>query len=375
MLRKGRAIPSIGKALRRLRSLREAIPRVWFLAEHGVGQKLESLPPPTDFPGLILYHEIDSGNGAQRLFSYWETEGDFDANRSDLERRLGATRLTRHGFLRRLALKKQPFWGKPYTVLLHVVAILGALSALEKHYAWLFETPAVVLEMPGDDPLNLPENRRLRADLIIKNARASVETEARISAANLMTPDGQTAQELNVQQGPHSILAGEVLGLPMVGGRLPRGVYKLDVQVAARAGLLREEKVFSLEREVRFWSNKPQCRFLTWGTSGKRNLLKGVMHVGQDYPGGLTCLATLEREGAMKFEYLDFPDVTDWDEEHDGAPGQEVARLRWLTGNLQKFSEIRFGVYLGGSPRVDWADVLKGAKIACDRPLESEARR
>ena len=375
MIRMDKAIPSIRKTLRRLLSLREAIPKVWFLVEHEIQRDPVSLPPPKDFPGLIFYHEIDAGSGTLRLLSYWETEGDFDANRSELERRLGASQLTRRGFLRRLTLKRQSLWDKPYTVLLHVVAVLGALSALEKHYAWLFETPAVVLELPGDDPLNLPENKRLTANLIIKNARASVETEARVSAANLMTPDGQTAQELDVQRGIHSILAGEALGLPMVGRGSPRGVYKLDVKVAARAGLLRGEREYSLEREVRFWSNKPQCRFVSWNTAGRRNLLRGVVYVGQDYPGGLTCLATLEREGAMKFEYLDFPDVTDWEEEHNGEPGQEVARLRWFTGNLQRFSEVRFGVYLGGTPQVNWNDVLKRVKIACDKPLGSEARR
>lgn len=139
---------------------------VWFAAEFEVlDQRIQENPPDVAaFPGLILYYYRDHGDLPLKVVSYWASRSDFVASRRPFQWKLGLSSPEPKGNVQTSVFRRKSFWKRItlYGILLHTVAVLGALAALEKHYAWLFEAPNLAVDLEGSNTYNIEKGASLR---------------------------------------------------------------------------------------------------------------------------------------------------------------------------------------------------------------------
>lgn len=340
--------------------------RIWFIAEHEIPtpQPIEP-PPPRDLPGLIFYHQIDSHNGVGTFISYWETRGDFEASRRPLEERLGAAKLRRARWVRGLAVQREHFWKRftLYSVLLHIVAVLGALAALEKHYDWLLEKPMIAIDVEGGAPINLAQGSRLSTSMILINQRATVPAEVSALEAILVGPHGST---LVLADGSYSIRERDQLELPIRTGPLESGRYQLAIRGRGRAGRLRGWQPLLLHRGILVWRKSPWIEVAADHTTPSGGRLRGLLHLGEDAPNGLDCQATLMEEPSLRFGPIQFSGVTNWPDPEPSSEGS-VSIQTWITPSLQGFSVTPFSLYFEGQPSRGWSRLPEHVAIECSK--------
>lgn len=310
-------------------------------------QKVEP-PQARELPGVIFYHYLDPNGGTNSFISYWESREDFEASRVPLEERLGAAKLHRAAWVRRLDVQKEPLWKRftAYSVLLHVVAVLGALSALEKHYDWLLEAPRISLDLKENEPINLPQGAPLSTSLVLTNQRATVAADisaldARLVGLNRLYPI--------LAGGSYSIRERDSMEIALRTQSLAPGRYQLEVEGQSRSGRLRGWKPFSLKRGIRVWHKAPRVELAFGPNHPSPSKVKALLHIGEDAPEGLDCQATLMGKASLRFGPIEFPGLTNWPDPDVSRDGSVSIQL-WTTPPLRRFSVIPFFLYLDGQP-------------------------
>ena len=204
------------KSLRsRIHALLHGAPRVWFVAEYQISATEKAVPPAAkELPGMVFHHQLDPEPEGIRFISYWESREAFEACRTPLEQKLGAAKLFRAAWVRRVSSQGEPFWKRitPYGVLVHVVAVLGILTALEDYQAWLFEVPMVTLEVQATEPIQLLAGSSLDNYLFLTNQRANATARISDLRAKIVGPSG--SQRLPLDSSPNLGKSGS-LKLPL----------------------------------------------------------------------------------------------------------------------------------------------------------------
>lgn len=351
---------------RRLHSRSSGTPRVWFVAEYQLPSAGLAEPPlAADFPRLIFHHQLDPAGDGACFVSYWESREDFEASQAPLERHLGDAPLQRAAWVRRMSVERKPLWKRvtAYGVLVHIVAILGALSALEDYQAWLFEKPMIALDLELSEPINVISGSPLETSLLLTNQRANAS--ARVSGLNAQLSRSRQSDSIPLERS-HFLAKAGILKLPIRTRALTdTGPYRLVVAGRGRSGLLWGSKPLTLKRVVNVWSQRPQIKLslVPDSNNSSRAELKGLLHVGGEAPAGLDCLVTLKepslRIGPMEFRGMGSPPepIISW----DGL----VSTQSWTTPPLPGFSNRDFSLYIEGQPANEWVQVLENIEAEC----------
>jgi hypothetical protein len=324
---------------------------------------------------LIFYHELDALDGNTGIVSYWESRADFDASRRPFEESCGVKRLVRESYLRRPRLPKVAFWRRfsAYEVVLHVVAFLGALAALEKHYDWLFQEPRVILQVGEGDsslPIEILEGKSLRTTLHATNGSATVAAEVSLVGADLIGTNGSIP--LRYWTDFSSLKEKETDSVPFSTPTLKQGSYRAVVKGEASAGLLRGSNSITSERRISVWSQKPTIDLRRLDRVGPtRANFQAVVNVGEAAEAGLDCEARYGGEPNVKFGPVNFPGVENWPHQVPSNSGT-VWTQSWTTPKVDQFSHIRFGIVFDGVPLDGWRRFNKRLHVVCGRRKQKE---
>jgi hypothetical protein len=350
----------------RIHALLRGAPRVWFVAEYQVqAAEMVTPPPANELPGLVFYHQLDPDPEGIRFISYWESREEFEACRNPLERQIGAPKLLRAAWVRQITAQRKPFWKRVtlYGVLVHSIAVLGILTALEEYQVWLFEVPMVTLEVQAAEPSQLLEGSPLTTHLLLINQRANATARISNLRARLIGPSW--SERLHLDSSPN-LGKGGSLSLPLWTRPLRPGLYCLEVDGKSRSGLLVGQKTLHLRRQLRVWGRKPEVEISLINDRPLRSELRGLLRVGEEAPSGLDCFATVVKEPSLRFGPMEFRGMTDWPEPTVSRDGS-VSNQSWSTPPIRAFSEVPFSLFLEGRPAAGWAFVTKRITVECTR--------
>jgi hypothetical protein len=347
-------------------------PKAWYLTEYATDTTaLGRTEPPSasELPGTIFHHHLDPDSSGGHFISYWESREDFEANRLPLEGWLGVATLQRAGWVRRISVESKPFWKRTtlyYGLLLHIVAVLGALVALEDYKAWLFEEPMIALDVEAIEPINLTEGSPFYTHLLLINQRANVAAKISDLRAQLKSP----ARPGFIPLGHSHELGKEgSLRIPIRTQALGAGLYQLEVQGRGRSGLLGGWEPLQLSRDVKVWSLSPQIELSLVPDSPSRAELKGVLHLGEDAPNGLDCFVNLVREPSLRFGPMEFRGVTNWPDP-TVSDDRSVSHQSWTTPPLHAFSNIKFSLFIEGQPSGGWEQTAGKVTSECHKSIK-----
>ena len=342
---------------------------IWYVAEFDVpaGTPPGDRPSPADFPGLLFYYYRDNDGEPLRLVSYWASRADFDASRRRLQWKLGLELPVTRGYAQELTFQRKPLWKRvtAYGLLLHLVAVLGALAALEKHYSWLFEAPMLTIDVGGSDPIDIAEGETLAQSVEIANRSRSVQAMV-VSAGATVTPEaGGQPTPLPSLRLPPPVQEGkeETIRVPIP--RIPAGRYRLAVEVKAGAGHLRRARSFPETRPLKVWIPEPVARITDVEQNPNGAWLYAELELGKDAPRGVTCQVRIFSEPAVVIGPLAVTSAKEGSPVHDRTPGLEVSSKSWTTPPLARFRTYPLKLALKGMPRAGWDELAARSKIAC----------
>lgn len=355
--------PDLGK-------LRRQHPGAWYFAEHSLAASAERTPPDlAKHDGLLFCHVAPAAAGGWRLLTYWESRERFDAAATELIASSKLSGLVAAGFLHRPVFRKTPLWRRltPATLLLQVVAILGAFAALETHGSWLFEPPELEAAIEGA-PVNAiagePVDFEARLFSLCRRERLGL----REVAAWLDAPsrNGADRRELEVSRSAATIGQGQAVSVRLTSQPLAPGFYPIVTSVRATAGVLRRPRTFlDQPGEVKVWRREAHLVSLEprAGAADRLAWLDGTFEVGRPMPAGVECQLTLETD-RVRFGMLRFPGLVDSRKVH--RPELRLAQLWWQLGGQEEFYRARFEVSLETDhDGADWSRVASRIEALC----------
>ncbi len=350
----------------------------WFLVEYGAGPKPE-LPSAKDFhryPGLVMLCLLDGSDrqAGTRVGTFWASKQDFQASRRELEGVIGTDDVERYGFVRDLRTPRQSLYKRLPALIVSLVAILGALDALQNHYSRLLETPRLSLDLGGTEAWKQLDTAPLALDLAVANGSLREAAAVRLDTIQILgqgpAPQPPRLERPNLQV---SIPAGGRGTLTIRSATLPPGSYRLTATVSAKVGELRGWHSSSAPRDLAIWAEQPQVAVpLVLEQTGAHNAwLSGTLRVGRETPRGLDCaavvthVAQLEIIGVQEFTSASAPSLV-------AEPGREMASVHWSTGPLPAFSARPFRIRLAGHEKTAWAKVTASTRVYCSDHVDQE---
>ena len=370
-------MPTIADRLRELRQTTNQ--HRWFFVEYGAGPKPE-LPSEEGFqeyPGLMLLCLLESDReAATRLGAFWASKQDFDASRKELECAIGAEEMEQSGFVRDLRTPQKPLRKRLPALLVSLVAVLGALDALQNHFSHLLEAPQLSLDLGGSEPLKQLETAPLALELSVANGSLREAAMVRLDTIQIVR-QGPASQPARLERPKLqvSIPAGGRNTLPIRSAALPPGSYRLTAAVNAKVGELRGWHPANAARDVTIWAELQEVSTpLVLERTGANNAwLSGTLRVGKETQRGLDCtavvthVAQLEILGVQGFASASEPNLL-------GGPGKEVASVQWSTGPLSAFSTRPFRIRLVGHGKTDWKKVTGSTRVDCSEHVNQEKK-
>jgi|GEM_PF-7036161 len=343
----------------------------WYVVEFVVpeGRLAEPQLPTASFPGLIFYYYRDGADGSVRLVSYWSSREVYSASCRPFSSVLRVEEATAQGFVQALSLRRKPLWQRvsPYQVILHVVALLGALSALQAYYAQLFEAPDVVAEVDNLEGLNFREGQPLEIQLKLLNRSRDLPVDVRgiTVALSAAAPAVTRTVSLPSPSLPAPIQEKGSSTVALRGPAFPSGLYNLQVTTLAKSGYLRGSHEIPLVfLPLRVWGREPEAALLPVEIIDGKPWLRGKVEVSADTR--LFCQVRILFEPGIRFGPLEFPGVVQWsDPIYEPMSGREVAVQSWDTPPLTRYRPESFRLALEGNPHSGWDALLKNSHLYC----------
>lgn len=358
-----------------LANRREEHSGVWYLAEYelaaGESDATKALEVK-DFPGLVLAHSLDPKDGRVRLSTFWVDRNSFEASRAPLEELLKGAPVTTVGFLRRLAFRKLPLWKRftLYAVLLHVAAVLGALAAIEKHYAALFEPPDLAIAFLPETPDRFLEGESVSIEVRVRN-HSAVDTKLLVPTARLWKVNGEQAPTRVAMEipSPTPVPAADEKPLSFNSRGHGRGSYRVEVCSKAKSGRLRPARQFCTPEplSVSVWPRAAEIERVLEVAEPGRAKVAATLRTGEEWLSGAYCQAVLLRYPGIRFGPLRFPGLLSYEDEQITEPGREMADLTWKTEPLEPLREVPFSLVLEAEREPDWSAIMEDLELVCSK--------
>lgn len=304
---------------------------------------------PGKTTGLISELDVREGN-AGFVVTLWATREAFRAW-SSLAGSDAIPNFMHQGYVADVEPRRTRFWSRKTlgTKLLSLVAILGALSALNTYAATIFESASVGVVHTAPDPLNVLAGQEIRSQIrVVARTRASsvvidaipVVLVPKTGEAIIFKADDQMLPSLPPGQSQELAVFGTAP--PLRPGSTEPERYDLAATVEARGGLLSFQRKFRAPlRPVKIWQE------LQWTQqpvpSAKcqaQCLFTGQIYAGRTYANGVHVQVTVA-DARLNLGGLTLDGVST-----KGSPsqGSSVSTGIWQTGPLQAFNAYPYSI-------------------------------
>ena len=321
--------------------------------------------PFTDFPGLRAVQRVRHPSAGDSLITYWSSEDHFEMNRAALYDRLGAP-VTIAGGLGALATPAKPWW-KRYTglqIILTMSGIAGALQVLHSGYEKVATSPELSVTLEQSDGLYAIEGEPFTAKVTLQNFLSSVN-HRQIKVKATLRPASGPAIPLEVSESRLAGLgAGKSHTIKIVGEVRSRGMYELEVEASAKAGLFSDSAPFKATTPLRVWAAEPEPFPLRVASLPTMAIVFTNVEVGRDAPARVVCSAIFKttRPGGLinKGWFLAKPETNEI-ERH----GTEVLVVKWTWAKLSGRTTARAEWGFDGVPLEELKELARTAQTRC----------
>lgn len=331
-----------------------------------------NLLPPNDFPGLLFIQCVENHQGTTEVIAYWRSQEAALSNEPVFGSMLNAGPPAFAGYLRGFKGQEKSWWQRIPVGrwILYAASIFGALAVLQTHFARLLESPDITLEVPGPQPLNVLAGDEISFDLAITNRSREAYSLVTLLRPMLYSRNVQMVHGFSGSLKPAPIAPASIDTVPMKGGPLSAGQYKLMITAHAKTGHFRKSDPFRVEKQFRVWSREPVANFIPPPVhqDKRRASLKGQVLIGAAAPKGLSCQATMAGPTTTEFGFVDFPGVVDWRKENTTDTRSIVFATARPFDGLRRIS---FEISVDSSlDVVNWRTLLANSQIECQRVEE-----
>lgn len=214
-----------------------------------------------EFEGLELCYVLLSPSKSKELVVMWDDEAHCQVHHDSLRRKLSLPQPTAAGFLADIAQPKESLWTR-YSWkewLIGAAALLGAISALHAHFAYVFDAPDVKVAFADTATLDVDEDSAFNVQISVLNDDAYTATEVNAVNAFAKCSDGPTIPVIPNESALPLIAPAQSASLRLDGMSPHHGSFGLPgdcnlvVSVSARTGFLRGKNSFSASKVLRVW--------------------------------------------------------------------------------------------------------------------------
>lgn len=340
-----------------------------YVAEYMLGPSILATFPIdiTHYSGLVSFYFVLPGHAPMRVVSCWATKEHFLRDGANFCSQISATLNPLHGFIQDFTIEAKSLWQRipVFSILISIVAILGALKALFDYYDWIFSKPDLALTT-DDLRIDIVQGAELKITSSLVNNLTVAHRNIKISA-KLVSSAGVT-DKLDVHPPHIPNMPGATTQKFSVSGIAPApSAYKLTIFAAAQAGRLRNAETFQLDTDVTVWPKIPNGKLSSKSDNGSIGLLTGLVAFGKAAANGLDCELEikgspgLRYDGIFEFYFLD--QAPTWKTTENA--GNEIASFRWTTLKIPAYQNISFQIGLVGGAETDWRKVAGRSNVVC----------
>jgi len=307
-------------------------------------------PKINDWPGLLATVRVARKDlPSDLLIAYWQSHEDSERNAKAFAAAVGPC--TFEGFLREA---REHWWTRVNryvaynTILLTLVAILGAVQALRSYGDWIFLLPS--LDLYTDSPkLRYVAGNPIEQTIHVVNRTSTAHHDVKIVSATLKEAGGHGTVALTPSWlTPIPLLAVNTPDEFEVEGIAPKpGTYTLVVDVTSEAGWARGHRPQTFIRPVEVWDREPQATRLHPGD--RKNEFVGQVLVGRAL-NGIDCIAEVGRQPGITSLVPSSPTkVSTREKAPNTTPGAEYAGVEWRMEKSDALQRVPFSIFVIGT--------------------------
>jgi len=339
------------------------------------------------YKGLLYAEALGvSGGGDGRLLAVWRDRPAYEAAKASFLDNTGLPpQVLWEGYHLDVRRPGKPWWRRltpagVWAALATLSLVLTNLQTIWSGYGWLVGPPDIQPVVPAE-ATNVLVNEPFRFEVMERNTRTVGDCSIEFTEESADRPGGLAFDPL--MGGLHPGVKPDGTAVLTVSGKgLQEGLYQVRVNGRAKAGVIPSTRDFMTPPAVvRVWGEAPHVvsgpvKKLLAG--GKACEAEFELKTGRGSPDGIVLQALLLRFPGVRFDVVRFPGTTQFTPGPPaGAPGKEVASIKWKTSELLPKHAIPFTLLLEsmaekGKTAEDWDTVVQAVQFVPQPGLGKE---